>query len=116
MSPRESARGRITALMVFCLVFAAAVVGRAAYIQIAKNPRLEQMARRQFQSKVLIRPRRGAILDRNGEPLAINTEVSSLAANPMKIQNPKTLARLLSKATDLPYAKLLARITEKREF
>jgi cell division protein FtsI (penicillin-binding protein 3) len=107
---------RVTALMLFCIVFAAAVLIRAAMVQVANNPRLEQMARRQFQSKVLIRPRRGAILDRNGEPLAINVETSSLAANPSKIENPRSLAKLLSRATDVPYRKILQRLSGEKEF
>ncbi|HLE00940.1 MAG TPA: penicillin-binding transpeptidase domain-containing protein [Bdellovibrionota bacterium] len=107
---------RLTLLMISCLVFAGAILGRAGWVQIKKDSRLEHMSRRQFQSKVLVRPRRGAILDRNGEPLAINSEISSLAANPLKIRNPKMLARLLAKATGVPYAKLLQRLREKKEF
>ncbi len=103
-------------MMVFCLVGGALIVGRAALIQIVHNPRLENMARRQFQSKVLIRPRRGSILDRNGEPLAINMESNSLAANPKKIKNRALLARLLARATDVPYAKIYQKLSEKREF
>lgn len=102
--------------MFFCVACATAVVGRAAYIQIGRDPRLENMAKRQFQSKLLIRPRRGLIMDRNGEPLAVNAETKSLAANPSKIQNKRTLARLLAKATNQPFAKMLGRIGGEREF
>ncbi|MGK5081961.1 penicillin-binding protein [Bdellovibrionota bacterium FG-1] len=107
---------RMTSLMLLCMLFAAAVMARAAMVQVFTHERLEQMARRQFQSKVLIRPRRGAILDRNGEPLAINIETSSLAANPSKIDNPRALARLLNKATDVPYKKILQRLKGGHEF
>jgi cell division protein FtsI (penicillin-binding protein 3) len=107
----------ITWLMVGCLGLALALLGRAAWVQLLANPRLEQMSRHQFQSKVLVQPRRGAILDRNGEPLAVNLETSSLAANPLKIQNNRrVLARLLAKATDIPYAKLYQRLGEQKEF
>lgn len=106
----------ITWVMVGCMVIATALVGRAAWVQLGSNPRLENMARRQFQSKMLIRPRRGLILDRNGEPLAANVETQSLAANPLKIKNRRTLARLLSKATDIPYSKLIQRFEDKKEF
>ncbi len=95
--------------MVICLTIATGVAGRAAFIQVFRDPRLESLSKRQFQSKVLVQARRGQIIDRNNEPLAINTEISSLAANPKKIQNRKLLARLLSKALELP----LAQITEK---
>jgi len=102
--------------MVLVLLFAGAVSLRAAYIQLWTNPRLEQMSRKQFQSKVLVRPRRGTIQDRNGEPLAVNIEVNSLAANPLKIENRQTMVRLLAKATDIPASKIIGRLKEKKEF
>lgn len=108
----DNPKNRIVALMVFCIGLASAVLARAAYVQIFSNPRLEHMANRQFQSKVLIQPRRGAILDRNGEPLAINSETQSLAMNPSKVHNKHNLAHLISKATDVPYVKLITRISD----
>lgn len=102
--------------MTLCLALAGAVLCRAAYVQFWGNQRLEQMSRKQFQSKVLIRPRRGMLTDRNGEPLAVNIETNSLAANPEKIQNRKTLAQLLAKSTDIPYAKLVQRLSGHHEF
>jgi cell division protein FtsI (penicillin-binding protein 3) len=109
-------RRRMTVLMVCCLLAAGVITSRAAYIQFLNNPRLEQMSRKQFQSKVLIRPRRGVIADRSGEPLAVNLEANSLAANPLKIENRRTLIRLLSKAMDLPQAMVSKRLNEKKEF
>jgi len=112
----ERSHARLSSVMVICVCLAGAVVARAAFIQIINNPRLEQMARRQFQSKMLIRPSRGQILDRNGEPLAINVETSSLAADPEKVEDKRLLAHLLAKSTEIPYATLAKRLGEKREF
>ncbi|NDD90669.1 penicillin-binding protein, partial [bacterium] len=92
------------------------VMGRAFSIQVMKDPRLEKMAKRQFQSKVLMSPRRGSILDRNGEALAVNIETSSLAANPTKIRSRKNLVRLLAQAIGTPVDKLQQRLKEKRDF
>lgn len=103
--------------MIFALMIAAGVASRAAYIQIIRDPRLEDLSKRQFQSKVLVQARRGIIFDRNNEPLATNTEIASLAANPKKIQNRKLLARLLSKALGMPLAQLVEKLKEsKRDF
>ncbi len=96
--------------------FGVVVLGRAFSIQVMTDPRLERMARRQFQSKVLMSPRRGSILDRNGEALAVNVETNSLAANPSKIRTRKNLVRLLARALDISYEKLQARLKDKREF
>jgi cell division protein FtsI (penicillin-binding protein 3) len=113
---RSEFKSRFNATLALCLVLAGALVVRVAYIQFWNNPRLEQISKRQFQSKVLIRPRRGTITDRNGEPLAVNLETNSLAANPLKVENRRMLARLLAKASDIPIAKLMQRLSEKKEF
>lgn len=107
---------RLVLLMLGCFGVAALILVRAGYIQFLNQPRLTSMAQRQFVSHSLVRPRRGAILDRNGEPLAISVEVFSLAANPSKIKKKRELARLLSKSTDLPVQKILLRLQEEREF
>lgn len=112
----DPSKRRITGVMLLCALTASTVIGRAAYVQLGHDPRLEQLSRRQFQSRFLVRPRRGNILDRNGEALAVNVEIKSLAANPSKVTNKKTLARLISRATDLPYSKVLQKLGEKREF
>jgi cell division protein FtsI (penicillin-binding protein 3) len=112
----EKTRWRLAALMLFCTVFAAAVLLRAAQIQLLRNPRLEAMARRQFNARMLVRPRRGTIEDREGHTLAVNREAHSLAANPSKIRNKRAFARAISRATNVPYARVLQRLGEKREF
>ena len=107
---------RFRILMLVCMLFAGALVTRAAFIQVANSPALERMAKRQFQSKVLLSPRRGTILDRNGEPLAINLEAHSLAANPNKIQNKRILARLLAKTLNLNFTKIFLKFKDGHEF
>lgn len=98
------------------LLASLALTGRAFMIQILKDDRLEKMARKQFQSKVLLRPRRGSIVDRNGEALAVNVETQSLAANPSKLRRRKDVLRLVARSLDMPYEKLQARFRDKREF
>src|SRR5690242_9874603 len=116
MSKTEnSIRVRMTAVMLGTIGLAGVIVLRAAYIQLMRSPRLEAMAKRQYQGKVLIRPRRGMILDRNGEPLAVNVETNSLAANPQKVKNKRKMARLLAQSTGLPFSRLLKKLSEKRE-
>jgi cell division protein FtsI (penicillin-binding protein 3) len=113
---RDPIKSRFAVLLFICFSFASALILRSAYIQIIGNDRLEHMARRQFQSKVLLTPRRGSITDRNGEPLAVNMESDSLAANPEKIQGKRIVARLIAKALDIPQSKVFAKLHESREF
>jgi cell division protein FtsI (penicillin-binding protein 3) len=112
----DAYRIRVVATMLVCIAFAGVLAGRAAWIQLGPDRRLDSMSRRQFQSHLLIQPSRGAVLDRNGEALAINSEAQSLAVNPSKVENRRWLAKLLSKSVDVPYAKTLEHLSTKREF
>lgn len=102
--------------MIGCLLFSVAITLKAISVQIVRDPRLERMANRQFQSKLLIQPKRGAIIDRYGEPLAFSVESKSLAIDPSKIQDKRLTGRLISKALKIPYAKIIEKIKEPREF
>ncbi len=112
----EGSTRRIRSVAMICIVLAGSILFRASVVQILGDARLEQMAKRQFQSRMLIRPARGSILDRNGEPLAINLEGRSLAVNATKVENPRSLSRLLAKALDLPALKLLPKLKANKEF
>ncbi|MBL7714913.1 MAG: hypothetical protein JNL01_05555 [Bdellovibrionales bacterium] len=111
---------RILAVAMGFVLIVCGILARAVSLQLFPNARLVSMAKKQFQSKVLIRPRRGMIADRNGEPLAINSDAQSLAANPSKMDGKtkakESLARALAKALDVPFPKLHAKFKEPREF
>ena len=94
------------------------LIGRAAVLQLLPQPRLAALAHRQYRSHALVRPRRGALLDRNGEALAVNVETHSLAANPQRIAaNARgALARLLAQATHQNVSRLEKRLAQNREF
>lgn len=66
----------------FFLCFALIIVGRAVQLQLWTDPRIARLAQRQFTSKLSILPRRGLILDRNGEGLAMSLQVQSLFFRP----------------------------------
>ncbi len=107
---------RILTVFLICSTLGAALLGRIFYIQVIKDDRLAALARRQFNSKILVSARRGAIVDRNGEALAINTDAFSLAANPKKIANRALTSKLLAKSLNLGKQKISDRLKEKRDF
>lgn len=95
------------------------VIVRAGWLQLRSDERFERMAQRQFQSRVWLKPSRGPILDRNGDSLAVNIEMKSLAADPTKLKTPSArdaAARVLSKALKIDHAKLKQKLSTKREF
>ncbi len=102
-------------IAVFALISIGMLV-RSTWLQIIHDPKLETLARRQFQSKILMKPRRGLILDRTGEPLAINLETSSLAGNPQKILKLRATEHLLAHALGISPASLKKRLDPKKAF
>jgi len=100
---------------VFALV-SVGMLARSTYLQIWRGGKLENLAQRQFQSKVLMKPRRGLIVDRTNEPLAINLETSSLAGNPSKILKSRSTLQLLARALNVSPRTLKKRLDSKKAF
>jgi cell division protein FtsI (penicillin-binding protein 3) len=114
----RSYRNRLIFLFSAFLIFSMALIGRAVSIQIIGDSRLATLAERQFQSQVLVRPRRGMVLDRHGEPLAINVDAQSLAVNPRRIPQEErvALARKLNRALGISFQQIRGRLESDRAF
>ncbi len=61
-------------------------------------------------------PRRGDILDRNGEKLAVSVEVEDVNATPYLIKNPHQVAKKLAPILGLPKAELYKKLTADSGF
>ena len=84
-TPKEL-RGRGAASAMIAHLVDAANTEGFEFVQLFSDSRLENMARRQFQSKVLVRPRRGNIVDRTGEPLVYTTLIPAGQKAPTSIR------------------------------
>ncbi len=101
------------------LLIAALGVGvmvRAAFLMLVPSDRLTTAMNRQFRQDPPRMPRRGYILDRNLEPIAVSMEVKSLFANPTKIKKKNEVAHLLAKALRMPVASLREKLKSERGF
>ena len=61
-------------LLIITIVFTALTI-RLAYVMMVKGPEYAAMANEQWTSEVRISAKRGRILDRNGEELAVSADV-----------------------------------------
>lgn len=80
----------------FALAFAALVV-RAAQVQLVQGGRWSSEANVARTERVILPARRGALLDRNGVPLAVSQEYFHVGVAPNEATDPAALARLLGK-------------------
>jgi penicillin-binding protein 2 len=81
---------------------AALVAGRMAYISIAENERYKLLSEENRVQMVLVPPRRGWIVDRNGQPIAINRSDYRVDLIPDQLREPERIIPQLAQLLDLP--------------
>jgi len=116
----QSKSYRWRSMLVFVLVVlgAAGLAARAVELQLVEHGFLAKQGDERSLRVVKIAAHRGAITDRNGEPLALSTPVDSIWANPRELNdNIDQLPRLAKALQQEPQA-LARRITSNldREF
>jgi cell division protein FtsI (penicillin-binding protein 3) len=86
------------------------IVFRLLQLQIFGQSKYRHLAEIQQEKLDTIAAPRGAILDRNGNYLAISSEVPIVCVNPLRIPDKDTAAALLASILDLDKAELLANL------
>lgn len=116
---RKSSRGNKTRLalagMLFFLMFGAIVV-RAVQLQIVEGERLKRLGERQHLKEWIVLPKRGTIVDRNREPLALSLEAQSIYARPRRIENAEAVSRSLAKPLGLSPAEVRTKLKTEKPF
>lgn len=105
-------KSRIVIIFVGILILWSALAMRAAYLQFLPNDRLNSLQNRQFQTKVSLPARRGAIVDSNGRDLAMSAAAYSLYADPKILENRKQVARKLAKVLNQSSESVYAKIKD----
>ncbi len=107
-------KSRIIIVFILLSVLWGALLTRTAFLQILPNERLESLRKKQFETVVTLRSRRGDVFDRHGHELAISTASHSLFADPKLLEAPLKTARLLAKELKLPYRPLADRLRHRK--
>ena len=92
MAANSSTRWRILAIMAILSAGALILVGQLIRWQVIEHETFLVLAEEEHQSEATIRPRRGAIYDRNGFLLAADTFQYAISASPPMISDPYTAA------------------------
>lgn len=109
-------RLRLGAAGAFFLVLFLAVTLRAFQLQILDGEKLRQLGEKQHLKEMIVLPKRGTILDRAGEPLALSLEGQSVYARPRRIKEPKAIAANLAQALALDPAEVAQKLASERSF
>jgi cell division protein FtsI (penicillin-binding protein 3) len=108
----ELSTARVRRFARIAFFWAAIVLVRLVQLQIVQHNELRRLADREHEHLVKVEPQRGAILDRNGQRLAMSLPVDSVFVNPMQIRDAGVAAEILAKVLDLDSQKLLSDINE----
>jgi cell division protein FtsI (penicillin-binding protein 3) len=101
---------RLSFLGLALAVWALAIALRLVQLQIFSHDKYARMAEAQQEKLDEIEAPRGAILDRNGNYLAISSDIPIICVNPLRIPDKDTAASLLSGILNLDKDEVFGRI------
>lgn len=87
---------RMQLVFVFCIIIGIVFILRLLSLQVFGGKEYVEMAEKQRQASIEIKPIRGDILDRDGEKLAYSLNVNNLYINPLAVEDKISFAREIS--------------------
>jgi cell division protein FtsI (penicillin-binding protein 3) len=112
----KSPKGRFGTLFLGLALLLMVVAGRLVWLQVVAAPAFAAKAYRQRVQDIALSPKRGAIFDREGQPLAVSYEAKVIFATPHSIRDPKPLASALAATLGGKPADYLGRLTKDTGF
>ena len=89
-------RSRTLVVAVFIACAFAGLVARLAFVQIVKHEEYARLADNQHAKTIPLKPKRGPILDRNGQAFAVSSRAESLYALTSRVDDRDALAGRLA--------------------
>jgi len=107
---------RLGVANIFFLVMFLVIAGRAFQLQVLQGEKLMRLGQRQHLKEWIVLPKRGALLDRAGEPLALSMESQSVYVRPHRIQDAHKLGQNLAQILNLRFADVKQKLTSDKPF
>jgi len=107
---------RLRVLVAIMAIWGLGIGARLYLLQVVESASYVVKAAQHQQQVVKITPRRGDILDRDGNALAVSVQVDSVAARPSEVVDPASTARTLSKLTGVPFNDVFRKLTSSSPF
>jgi cell division protein FtsI (penicillin-binding protein 3) len=113
---RNHFSGRIKIVSIVYIWITMVFLGRVGYLQILKGDKYREKMLSQSQQRIKISSRRGVIVDRNGNLMALSLKVPSVYARPQEIHDPVNASRKISSILDISYDEILSKIRTRSPF
>ncbi|MGM9917224.1 penicillin-binding transpeptidase domain-containing protein [Anaerotignum sp.] len=111
--PTIGAKKRLL-IFLFCSMFGYLLLtGRLVFIELFRAEEWQELAYEQQTRDRLITPKRGSILDRNGEGIALTETVNAVSVIPVQVKEKEKTAQFLAETLDLEYEDVLEKIQQK---
>jgi cell division protein FtsI (penicillin-binding protein 3) len=107
---------RLRVAKIFFLALFLVIAGRAFQLQVLQGERLMRLGERQHLKEWIVLPKRGALFDRAGEPLALSMESQSVYARPHRVQDPEKLSRALAQILNLRVSDVKQKLSSDKPF
>jgi cell division protein FtsI (penicillin-binding protein 3) len=101
IAPHGPKRRMLSVAALFTVVLAG-LVGRAVDLAVLRGPAFARLAAMQHRQRIELEPRRGPIVDRNGEALALSVDVPSIFLRPREFAGQEARLPALAAALGLP--------------
>ncbi|MEC7984089.1 MAG: penicillin-binding protein [Myxococcota bacterium] len=113
---RPMIASRMNGIAALTLAFLILLMGRAGFIMLIPDKRIENQAQRQFEFYEEIQGRRGNILDRNHELLATSVNLWNLVLDPSRIraQDIQKVVSILDEELEIDASRLQNRILSRK--
>lgn len=113
-SPTISSKKRLVFILLAISVLTFGLIIRLGYVQLLWGQFLKEQAIEQWAKNIPIKPIRGIIYDRNGNPLSINISAFTVDCVPADVVNPKKTASVLAKILSIDENELYDKITKNQ--
>ena len=111
--PRLGAKKRLL-FFLLCATFGyLLLMGRLVFIELFRAEGWQELAYEQQTRDRLITPKRGSILDRNGEGIALTETVNAVSVIPVQVKEKEKTAQFLADTLELDYADVLEKVQQK---
>lgn len=111
--PRLGAKKKLL-FFLFCATFGYLLLfGRLLFIELFRAEQWQQLAYEQQTRDRLITPKRGSILDCNGEGIALTETVNAVSVIPVQVKEKEKTAQFLAETLDLEYDSVLEKIQQR---
>ena len=114
--PLQRNQRRLGVAKILFLALFLIVGGRAVQLQMLQGEKLMKLGQRQHLKEWIVLPKRGALFDRAGEPLALSMESQSVYARPHRIQDADRLSRTLAQILNLRVADVKQKMVSEKPF